>query len=508
MTKSKELKFILVAIFLHALLAVVMGYFVNIWTDEAATLFTTRNGFVYALQNALAIEKQAPLYFWCLSLWREVNSSIFFARVFSIIFSLVAIKLFLSLAKRFWNSGFSVAVTFAFALHPFLFWASNEIRGYSLTILLSVVLLTFFCNAYWLSDENADKSYVRKQRLFYIIAAITSLYSSYFLGFVLVGCFVSLLVLRRWKSAREYFVDMLIAGIFFVPMLFVIKSQFATRTSDFVPQTHLIEGIKVLWGHFVTFALPAEIYSNAEPSAVAVFRIWILRFACVAGLILLLVKRRLFDAKLLAFGTIIATVLLFFLALYMLTGTLHIQIRHMAVIFVPILLLVFSVIRNLKPDDSKGETFYFVGISLILAIFYGYSIVNIHPNFTKRGDWQRAAQFIGQNESANQPIIVFANYDAISLPNYYKGTNKILPDDKFFDWNYEGESGTEKMYTKQIEFVISQIPKDAAEIWFLTDESCQTTEACAPLEKYLESNYNIVEQQDFYYERVRLWRKK
>src|SRR5437868_1147370 len=68
----------------HVVIAVPLARLLPIWSDEGSTLYTTEHGIAWAIQNAATFERQAPLYFWLLSLWREMNGSIFFARVPSI----------------------------------------------------------------------------------------------------------------------------------------------------------------------------------------------------------------------------------------------------------------------------------------------------------------------------------------------------------------------------------------------------------------------------------------
>src|ERR1043165_7205748 len=85
----------------HLAIAVPLAWYLNIWSDETSSLYSTEHGFVYAFQNAAAFERQAPLYFWLLSLWRELNGSIFFARIPSIIASVASIWLFARLVSRY-----------------------------------------------------------------------------------------------------------------------------------------------------------------------------------------------------------------------------------------------------------------------------------------------------------------------------------------------------------------------------------------------------------------------
>lgn len=501
MLKSKESKFVLLIMFLHAAVILPLLYFVNIWTDEASTLFTTNNGFLYALKNTLPFEKQAPLYFLVMSLWRKISYSIFFAQLFSVIFSLLAIRYFYLVARKFWEEKTTLFITFFFAIHPYLFWASFEIRGYSAVIFLSVLLLKFLCEGFWL-EEN------KKSQIYYLLTAVISLYTNYLLGFILVGGFIALIAIKRRRAARNYFLLMMLAGVIFLPMLLIVKSQFDVRMDGFTPPTNLIEGIKALWNNILTLILPTEIYTTGEASTVSVVRVWIVRILGLTGLILLAFKKKMFDEKLLVFGAISAVGLAFSLLLYLEMGMVFVAIRHTAIIFVPVIFLFASVLMEIKPSEKKASRIYVFSIAVLLFSFYIYGLIHIHPNLIKRGDWARVSDFIEQNEKPNQPIIIFSTYDAISLPFYYEGNNKILPDDKFVAWNFEAKPGSSASYTKQIEFVIGQIPADAENIWLLTQEDCQTGDACQPLEKFVETNYTIVIEKDFYLERVRLLKKK
>ena len=66
-------------------LATPLAYLLNIRFDEAFTLNTTLDGPVYAVKQALGFGQQAPLYFLLISLWRTIDPSIFFARMFSVL---------------------------------------------------------------------------------------------------------------------------------------------------------------------------------------------------------------------------------------------------------------------------------------------------------------------------------------------------------------------------------------------------------------------------------------
>ncbi len=211
------------------------------------------------------------------------------------------------------------------------------------------------------------------------------------------------------------------------------------------------------------------------------------------------------DERVLTLGAIAATVGAFLLAAYFLFGGEYISFRHAAIWFAPLYLFVFALLQNVSPRRS------WIFFAVIFAFLYPYSIYKNYPRLAKRGDWARVARYIESREKPNQPIVVFQTYDALCLPLYYTGANKILPDERFFDWSAEAPLDSEDGLRRQTEFVISEIPTGANEIWLATDENCERMEtraACRPLENFVEANYTVVETQDFYMERIRLLRKK
>jgi len=498
MQKMDEKKIVFILIFLHLAVAVPLAYKLNIWADEASTLYTTQNGFFRAFQNLFTDEKQAPLYFLLLSLWRNLNDSIFFARLFSIICSLAAIFAFSRLAQKIWERKTAILLKAIFALHPYLFWASLEIRLYSLIILITCLLFLFFHDGY-LREDSASK----KSQYFYVLTSIVALYTNYYLGFLLVGAFVALLILRRFSEAKSYFVQMLGVGIAILPLFYIISLQFSDRVITFQEEKSFIEGIRILWNHFLTFVLPTEIYTTEEGSAFSFVRLWIVRLSIAAVLIILL-KNKLkdLDKNVLAFGTIAAVCGAFFLFVYFRLGSGYIEIRHAAVFFVAVFIFVSAMLVKILPTKSWFPA------AILYAVFFSYAIYAMYPNLIKRGDWERVAAFIEQTEKPNQPIVIFPVYETISLPFYYRGANKILPDERIFSFFTEGKIGTPDSFRSQIEFVISKIPHGSQEIWLLTDENCGIKDSCEPLENFVQANYTIIEEKDFYKEKVRLLRKK
>ncbi len=505
-------------ILLHLLVVVPLGCLINIWTDEGSTLYTTGFGIAHALQNALADEKQAPLYFWVLSLWREADHSIFFARVFSMICSCVSIKIFYDLARRVLYDKNAIYAAVFFAVHPYLIWASLEIRVYAPVILLVVWFLKLFDNLYFKDDSprrrNFSTSRFNFSYIWLTLAAIIALYTNYYLGFLLVGCFAALVITGKLREAVNYLAQMFFAGLAFLPLVLTIKNQLAANTRRFQAEQSIGEALRILWNLLLNFILPTEIFPDETSSYISFFRLWLVRAAIAAVVFLFIKNRRLFDQATLIYGTISAVIILFLLAAYYLIGGDYVSARHAAVLFAPFVLLIALLCQELfksNYETAKSQSvrgFFGVSTAILCLIFFVYAVFALYPNFAKRGDWQRVAAFVEQNEKPNQPLIVFTTFDALALISSYHGVNRILPNEKYFDFDLEAEAGSADSWKKQTEFVISKIPPAALEIWLLTDDKCSIKDSCAPLENFIAANYTVIEQKEFYEETVRLLRKK
>lgn len=490
--------FYLILILVHLIITIPLAYILNIWVDEASTLYNTEHGFIHTFQNVFHTEKQAPLYFLLLSLWRDIDASVFFSRLFSIICSCLAIKVFYDLVRNFFAERERLLLTAFFALHPFLIWISLEIRLYSIIVLLSCLLLKFFAEGYL---ENQKKG-----QIFYIVIAIIALYTNYYLGFLLVGGFLGLLILRRGKEAKTYFWQMLIVGAAILPLLWAIKMQLAVNTSGHKEVTHFIDGVKTLWGHFLVFVFPTELLPGEDQTTISVIRVWLIRLSILA-VILLLIKNKFrdLDDKVWLFGTFSAVIFGFMMFAFSILGGEYIALRHAAVIFVPLILFIAAIFTNVLPVRSWAV------LAIIFTLLFPYSIYKLYPTFAKRGDWKNIAQFIQANEKPDQVIITSQAYDAISLPYHYKGINKVLPDERFFEWNVEDTLKSENAFKKQTAFILSEIPPETKEIWLLTRDTChlpETAPSCRPLENFVQENYTIEIEKDFYLEKLRLLRKK
>lgn len=210
----------------------------------------------------------------------------------------------------------------------------------------------------------------------------------------------------------------------------------------------------------------------------------------------------------LAFGAIVGVVTVFFLAVYYRLGIDYVQMRHAAILFLPAMLFLGSILK----DSISGFRVWLI-IAAMLALFSASALVARYAPLTKRGDAERIARFIEKNEQNNQPIVVFTVYNVLPLNFYYRGSNQFIPKPEAitFDWNAEDAPDSATRWRRQINFITSQIPPEHKEVWLVTEGFCDAPETviqCQPLEDFLREHYVVERTEFFFHRKVRLLRRK
>jgi hypothetical protein len=509
-SRSRNALLMCALVAIHLAITLPLAYLVNIWADEASSLYTSGPGIVAAVQGAIANERQAPLYFAILAAWRTADQSIFFARFLSIVFSTGAIILFANLTFGSFAKRTAIAISCFFALHPFLIWASTEIRVYSLVLLLSIALINQFEKTFP-EGFNAENALTFKGQLSFVAFAVISLYTNYYLGFLLPG-FLFVLVLRReWKRVPRYIFLMAVVAILCLPLLYIIASQVSMNTVGFQQDRPVLDGVRFIWHHILTFLLPAEIFPDEVSSFAALARLEIVRIALIGLAVVAALRWRRISMRTCSYAVITFVIAGLFLTSYLIVGENYVAIRHASVLFVPLILLFASGSSDVITTDLARPFLrwaFAAMAAIVVGTFFAYSIFTLYPDLKKRGDWEQVAAFVQSNEKAGDAILVFTTYDALAFKAYYMGPERVLPDKNYFDFELEDKFGSPNSMNRRIEFAISEIPKASERLWLVESEKCITTDACAPLENYVQANYTVTDQKDFYRERVRLLTRK
>ena len=494
MFSSFNKKFVWFCVGLHLAIVLPLAWTLNLWLDEAWTLKTTDDIATVWTETVFG-ERQAPLYFFLLAVWRIFDDSLFFARLFSVFCAVASIFVFDKLAKRLLPENYGKYAAAFFAVHPFLIWTALEARLYALAVLFSVLLMLFWHKGYAADGEN------KPARAIYVLLSIIGLYAYYFVGFLLVANAAALVVLGCRKQLKSYLWQMAIVGVGIVPLLFIIKLQFSVNADYVRPDASLIEAVRIIWQHFLNFALPADLGLSA------VIRLWLIRLLIVVLIVVLIKnKARNLSRQTLALAAIVAVSAAFFFIVYFLLGATYLEVRHVATLFVPVLLFLASLLFDVVPRRR------FVLIGVLIAVFYAVSLFAAYSPLAKRGDWARIAAFIETNERLNEPVIVFRAYDELPLGSTYRGVNRIVLKDQPHElFGAEDKPKTAARWRRQIETIIAEIPPDHERLWLITEETCddeKTIIECQPLEDFVREHYVVERTEFFFYRKVRLLRRK
>ncbi len=501
--KSPE-KLIFTFIILNLCITIPLATTLNIWFDEAYTLNTTGRDLGYAIHQAIHFEEQAPLYFVILTLWRHLSSSIFFARLFSILCISLTIYISTLISKRLFAEIHPGWVAIALSINPFMIWAAVEIRLFAFSILFSALALLFFLDGYWHESRRLTARWLHG------LVAVIALYTHYFLLFSIMAYGIALLCFKR-QVFLSYCRNMLLVGASLIPVfLYVIGSQQFSSWLDnpITTSSHIFsiaDSLRTSFAAALLYLMPAKI-GDFSPAS------WrLLRFLFL-GLMLLLVfvYRRSINSNALMIWTIALAICTMFLVLFNAFEFLGLNnavqhFRHTISLLVPALFSVIAVF-SLIQEERKRRIALGIWLGFTLAVNFTSIYLNFSP-LAKNGDYIRVASYLQTNESYNQPILVFNPEVEMSLSHYYKGMNQLIAlprAEKFQTYDLSA------LILKDEQEVLQAIPEgNHSMLWLVTDtgsikDNPDYSQSYQILEHFIDENYSIKVDRNFYGSNVKL----
>lgn len=407
---SREQLTVLLAIVLHVCITLPLCANLNIWVDEAYTMNTTDGALITTINKTINYELQPPAYFIIMNLWRRVSSTVFFARLFSVVCAAITIYLVARMSKIFFPSLHKGWITMSVALNPFLIWAAVEMRLYALLILLSALLLLTFYHGF-ISEFRSHR-----MKICFVLLSILSLYTQYYTLFLLAALFVSFLILKRGSMFRSLITPYIIIILCSLPLALIMFSQLGGHTES-IPinnslSVYLFIGTRILRYPFRLDGTPTQVWAFFYAALCAILLVIILKYH----------RNSTFRTMFIVQITI--CLILMFLSLINIAGKELLTIRHTAILFIPSMLTIFSIFYLVPVALRKGV----VGVLFIvmISINTGYLILEYQP-MAKMGDFKRVADFIKMNESQGQPVFVYNLEGVLPLKHYYTGRNSIVP---------------------------------------------------------------------------------
>ena len=404
---SRNVKLVIAA---HVLLTVTMAYFVTIDVDETFTLATTSQGPIHATEKAVTFELQPPLYFGILSVGRMVHESVFHARLFSVLCSALSLVVLACFVRRFLPDVTAWPVIAVAAFSPLMIFAAIEARCYAMVILLSCLLISLFTSAFMVATPTF------RARAAFTMAAVASLYTFYFLGFMLAAGGVVLIAARNWRMVGHYILTMICVAACFTPLALIVNGQVESHTTTVTTTPDLVEGLRTVAWRLRNMVLPVD----WEPLNGITKAVWLL---LVGGITFALRGkwRDIVASPAAAIFAGYAVVVGSFVVIIQILGGDLLAERHFSLLLMPTVLVVSY---GVSFAGGRRAMSCFAGIAVVCMLA---SLPVRYPHGAKSGDWQRVTELVMRHEERNQPVVIFTPAAARAVEHYYAGKNELVP---------------------------------------------------------------------------------
>ncbi len=478
--QSVPFSWVVAAIYLA--LVVPLASVLNIWQDEAYTMHTTARGLSYAFGQSVRFELNAPLYFLLLAAWRHIAPGIAFMRLFSMCWAVGAILIVPALSRRYLPGIDERLTTIAVAWNPFFIWASLQIRMYAMVLCLGALLLLTFYDAFVCERPK------RYAAMLYALACAASLYTEYYLAFLIAAQFAVVLAYRR-AGLKRYVLSAAAAAITFAPMLAILPNQLRSTRGDLVPPDSFLRAFVVpsVLAHYV---FPLQI-------APARFVYAALTVAAIAGVVIGRHRLSKHGEWLLPAMTACAA-LLFALVTYV--ERILVLNRHAAGLFVAAVLSMFALVTFL-PAALRARA-GFAWFAIVTAASCA-AIVQTYGAVANPGDWLRVVSAIRDRERPGEPIAVFEAENALPFAYYYRGPNAVVPVPAAVDFT---DYDISKFIVRD-DVQLHRVMPRGKRIWLITAGDCTSGKVyfgCDVLERYVGRHYTTLYDATFYRSRLRL----
>jgi hypothetical protein len=385
----------------------VSSYFAT-WSDEEYTLATTGQGVTYAISRAMSYELQAPLYFGVLAGWRELNGSVWFARLFSLLCATAFFFAVAKIGKRIAPDTDPLPFALLVALNPFVVFAALEIRLYALALLISALL--WLCYDYGFANGASKLA-----RTGFVLLAIGGTYVQYFLAFMLVGFGCGLVLRGRAKVLVAYIACACVAAAAIVPLVLAAHSQVAGVSGPAPSRFALL---------YLTSLHPWLEFFYPHPYTIQETRIEHVGYAVLAiaiGICWVLARPRMTRAlaSVVVVGIAIECV---YVVVAVALGQ-RLNDRYFCALYIPVAVAAYALERASTMRPAIPQRLAVGAFALMTAL----SLVSHYRFLAQNGDWKRVAAYLRLHA---RPGDLIAIYPGDSLPAFvrqYGGPVRVVP---------------------------------------------------------------------------------
>jgi mannosyltransferase len=368
--------------------------------DEAQSLWQTSHTPLKIVQ-LIAGDVHVPLYHLVLHFWQLLfGNDVSLARFLSFIFFLISIPVMYMLGRLIYDVRTSLFATTLFILSPFMNWYGNEIRMYSLFVLIVLLNQYFFLRIYRFKERNAW--------IWFTITGILGIYTHYFFFLVLLTDVLFYFYNRKEfevNSLRKIFNVFATLCIAFLPwVLFVL---FLGESSNSTP----VLAAPTTVNFFNTFSEFLFGFQTDHLNTILV-SLWPLTI-----LFVFLALRK--NSKIapetiyLLFAFLLPNVVAFFVSI----AFRPVYLTRYLIFTMPSMYFVISWLISTYPRRLGT----IVKGALILVMASMLFVEAVSATTPVKENYREAAQYVSENASASDIVVVSAPFTIYPILYYYQG---------------------------------------------------------------------------------------
>lgn len=367
----------------------------SLWIDEGNSI---RDASIHTIARA-----SKPLYYAILSVWMKLGESEFVLRSLALIFGLVSVFLIYLIGKELISRRVGVIAALFCAVSPFTVYHSQEVRMYSLLLMLGLATVYFFV--------RLRSSWNVRLAAAYVAAASLSLLTHPMAVFLIIALNFSYIL--DWRQTRKHwktwFVSQaLILGIWAPWMPYVIGFGNILNEWQMSGELLTIARAPLFWSWFALGEWNRLIYPDKLPLRYAHFAYaWLFTALMLTGMIL---RRCYEDSRLLTIWLVVPLVLMLGLsAMWDKTWAG----RYLIFTAPAAYLLAAVALSSLRRSFAVAA----VICLLILPLF---RLDRYYTN-TLHAEWRPAVRYLESRVTASDFIGIYKPSNQYVFRHYYRG---------------------------------------------------------------------------------------
>ncbi len=373
--------------------------------DESQSLWQTSHSIPQMLY-VVAQDVHVPLYHTMLHFWQLfLGHDVAVARILSLLFFMAAIPALYLLTSLCYGSSVGLFASFLFSISPFMNWYGNEIRMYSLLVLVTILNQYFFLRILHKKQDTEQNSKI--VWLGYTATALLGTYTHYFFSLTLfVQIIFFVLYYKEFPkySLLKFLAVAALVGAAFAPwLIYLVKLGFASNSRPLIAPPTLINVFNT-FSQFV-FGFQSD-YINS-----ILLSLWPL--VVLFGFLGLQKNKKIRPETIYFLFSFVAPIII----LFGLSFVRPLYLTRYLIFTLPSLYILIAWLFSIYPSKiSWTIKSILVGIMILMLYIQSASV-----NTVVKEDYRDASLYLSSHVDARDVVVLSAPFTIYPVEYYYTG---------------------------------------------------------------------------------------